>query len=101
MTNPRLWKIWGIAEANLKDARGYLVESIVAPDAEKYSLAQFDEYLSHTELGLALDEIAELAEGLTCKAVFWKRLEAAAEVMELTTAAARYREKFLAEVQRG
>ena len=100
MTNPRLWKIWGIAEANLKDARRYLVESITDPDAENHSLAQFDEYISHNELGLALDEIAGIAEDLACKAAFWKRLEAAAEAMELTVAAEKYREKFRAEVRR-
>nr|WP_315495430.1 hypothetical protein [uncultured Rhodoferax sp.] len=100
MTDPSLWKIWGVAEANLKDARRYLVESIAEIDSDRYSLTQFDEYLSQNELGLALGEIASIAEELVCKAAFWRRLEAAAEVMGRTQAAAKYREKFLAEVNR-
>lgn len=100
MTNPRLWKTWGIAEANLKDARRYLVEAATDADSEKYSLVQFDEYLAHNELGLALQEIAIIAEDFTCKAAFWKRLEAAAEVMELPESASAYRDKFFAETRR-
>ncbi len=100
MKNPRLWKIWGIAESNLKDARRYIVEAASGLGSEKLSLAQFDEYLAHNKLSLAMEEIARIAEEFDCKAAFWKRLEAAAEVMELQEAASIYREKFYAEVRR-
>ena len=99
MNNPRLWKIWGIAEANLKDARRYLIEAATGSDAGELTLTQFDEYLAHNELGLAIEEIAGIAEEFDCKAAFWKRLEAAAEVMELQGAASIYRERFDAAIR--
>lgn len=102
MIDPHLWKIWGIAETNLKDARRYVVEAAgeALTDEDKSSLTQFDEYVAHNEFGLALEEMASLGSGHVPKAAFWKRLEAAAEAMELPEAASIYREKFFAEVHR-
>jgi len=100
MKDARLWKIWGSAEANLKDARRYLVDAAAFANSSEHSLAQFDEYLAHNEFGLALEEIASLADDLPCKAAFWQRLESAAAVMELSEAASAYRERFDAEVRR-
>ena len=98
MIDPRLWKIWGIAKANLKSARGYLVDAV--GEASEHLLEQFDEYLAHNEFGLAIDELAGVADELNCKAAFWKCLEAAAEAMELPESALTYKERFYAEVRR-
>ena len=98
MTSPQLLKIWGIAEANLKDARRYLVDDIVLNPSDESSLGRFDEYFSHNELGLALEEIAAIGREYVCKAEFWECLEAAAEVMELHELAVDFKERAAAEV---
>jgi hypothetical protein len=100
MTDPRLWKIWGIAEANLKDARRFLLDTAPLAAEDTASLANFDEYLAHNELGLALEEIADIGSKYACAAAFWKRLEAAAEAMERRDSALLYRERFHAAVRR-
>lgn len=97
MNSPHLFKQWGIVEANLKDARRYLADSSSSlTELDAVSLQQFDEYLSHNELGLAMEEIATLGENYPCKAAFWLRLEQAALAMELAEPAAVFREKFAA-----
>jgi hypothetical protein len=100
MNNPRLWKLWGIVEANLKDAQRYFIESCSPlEEASQASLCRFDEYLSHNELGLAMEELAALGSEYPCKAAFWRRLEDAANGMELPNAAVEFHEKFLAAVR--
>ena len=100
MNNPRLFKQWGIIEANLKDARRYLADSSSSlSEVDVASLQQFDEYLSHNELGLAMNEIAALGENYPCKAAFWLRLEQAALEMELPEFAAVFQKKFAAVVR--
>ena len=100
MSNPHLFKQWGIVEANLKDARRYLTDSGSSfSEVDAASLQQFDEYLSHNELSLAMEEIAALGENYPCKAAFWLRLEQAALAMELSEFAAVFQKKFAAVVR--
>ena len=98
MNDPRLFKQSGIVEANLKDARRYLVASSSSFSEVTTSLDQFDEFLDHNELGLALQEIAAIGENHLCKAAFWRRLEQAALAMEQVEIAAEFHKKFLATV---
>ena len=100
MNNPRLWKQWGIVTALLEDARRYLVSAPKFAEHGSTSLIQFDEYLAHNELGLALEEMASLGRGMECKAMFWRELQQAAQVMELNDVAEEFHQEFLATVAR-
>lgn len=52
-------------------------------DPGEEAFAQFDEFWQHNELGLALDELAELARAQGALGVVWEELRAAATVMRL------------------
>lgn len=100
MVTPELWKQWKVTEVNLVNARRYLL--LAAPelsDAKAVELQQFEEYLAHNELGLALKEIAALGEDRPCRGAFWRSLELAAESMRLTESQSMYRIKFLATLR--
>ncbi len=85
---------WKITERHLAAARALLPSPMVEfPESEAGSIRGFEDYLSHNELGLALDELEGLGEANHCPAEFWQELAAAAENMELTKQAEYYREK--------
>lgn len=99
MVDPHLWKQWKVCTALLADARRYLVEAAPHLQHEGLSeLAQFEEYLQHNELGLALEELAELGKAHPCRGGFWRDLERAAEAMKLPDRAEEYRKAFLSVV---
>jgi hypothetical protein len=73
----QLLEIWRRAGAHLDQAR----RSLTDPGDD--ALAQFDEFLQHNELGLALDELAEVARARRAPRVVWEELRAAAATMGL------------------
>ena len=100
MVEPHLWKQWMVTESLLTNAKRYLV--LAAPHLEgggSEELKQYEEYLEHNELGLALEELAGLGGSYSCRGAFWRSLEQAAEVMQLEEHAAQYRKEFLSVVR--
>lgn len=71
------WKVWRRAEAHLDQAR----QSLADPDEE--TLALLDDWRDHNELGLALDQLAEIAHAQRAPRAVWKELRAAAAAMGL------------------
>ena len=80
MANPELIKGWRITETLLGRARHALPQS--SEDVRRY--AQYEEFLQHNELGLALNVLEELGYLLSAPGGFWRDLERAAENMGLT-----------------
>ena len=70
---------WARTRRHLADARATL-----PPSATVDEFAAFDEYMTHNELGLALDELAHSAEPSDAATAFWEALRAAVEEMALT-----------------
>jgi len=56
---------------------------------------EFEEFIDHNELGLALEELEELGNLVPCRGGFWRDLERAAITMELMERAQTYRSRFL------
>ena len=77
----RLRESWARTSEYLRSARALLPPK---------GAGQFEEYLAHNELELALDELEAAGEGRPAE--FWRHLLAAAENMGLAEHAARYRE---------
>ena len=75
---------WAAVEQRLRAARDALIASTT-------DLAQFEEYLQHNELELALDELEALAERELASPAFWSEMQHAADAIELHGHAARYR----------
>jgi hypothetical protein len=73
----QLPEVWRRAEAHLGQAR----RSLTNPDDE--ALALFDEFRDHNELGLALDQLADVAHVQRAPRIVWQELWAAAAVMSL------------------
>jgi hypothetical protein len=73
---------WKITRFHLGSARKHLPSSF-KENAEGGSLANFEEYLSYNELGLAFDELEMIGMENDCPPEFWRDLIAAAENMEL------------------
>ena len=102
MVDVRLWKQWQVTASFLTAARAYLLQA--APQFEcddSAKLEQFDMYMQPNELGLALEEIAELGKSYHCRGGFWRNLERAAEVMQLHDLAAEYHAVFSAVLWSG
>ena len=75
---------WKAIEAVLERARAALPSPEPAARARfEASIAQFHEYLSHNELGLALDELCDAAGLVACRGGVWRDLERAAQLMSL------------------
>jgi hypothetical protein len=97
MSNARLWKQWRVVSSLLEDSRRYLV--LAAPELNASgSLQQFDAYLNHNELRLAMEELAAIGSKEAPKAMFWRNLQLAAEAMELHAVASKFHQSFLATV---
>ena len=90
MAPPELQDSWRKTTEFLRAARSHLSEAAKGTCADE--IAQFEEYLSHNELELALDSL----EAVVCKSPgesprMFELLIAAAENMGLEQHAARYR----------
>jgi hypothetical protein len=57
------------------------------------TLAQYQDYLEHNELELALDELADVGVANSPPVEFWRKLCQAAENMELTEHVAKFERK--------
>ena len=75
MTSPELWKRWKVTEAHLEHARGLLPppSSDVASEYERL-LSEYQSFLEHNELELALDMLQELGDLVPCRGGYWRSL---------------------------
>jgi hypothetical protein len=92
MASPELIKQWKATATLLQRARDavqYSSEEVVKLRKE------FDEWLQHNELELALDTLQEISELTPCRGGFWKDLERAAEIMGLNDRAKYFHRRFL------
>jgi hypothetical protein len=80
MTSSELLAQWKITEGWLREARLCIV---VNSDSAEDNLNSFKEYLSHNELELALDELAEVAMRSPQGHHFWDSMLQAAASMKL------------------
>lgn len=95
MVSPELHKSWRKTTAILRDARSHLSEAAEGICADE--IAEFEDYLDHNELELALDSLEAAIFKSPCET--WRVIElllSAAESMSLEQHAARYR----AEIER-
>jgi hypothetical protein len=83
---------WEITRVHLEAAYNQL-PSPVKEDVSGPTVESFHEYLTHNELGLALDELEGLGQFNNCSSAFWRELAAAAQSMNLHEHVARYRAK--------
>jgi hypothetical protein len=83
---------WKRSYRYLTAARYYL-PPVLRESPESGTVAQFEQFLRHNELGLALDELEGIGETNNADPQFWSEMILAAENMELHDHAARYRGK--------
>lgn len=83
---------WAITKRHLETGVSLLPENVHS-DPEAGSVERFKDYIEHNELELALDELEGLGEANPCGPSFWKELLVAAETMQLSKQAERYRSK--------
>lgn len=87
---------WKATEVVLKRACAALPSPTLRVRAQfEASIAQFHNYVSHNELGLAFDELCAAAELVDCRGAVWRDLERAAELMSLSDRAREMRNRFL------
>jgi hypothetical protein len=77
VADDRFREIWRRAEAHMDQAR------LALTDPADGALALFEEFRDHNELGLALDQLADVADAQRALRAMWEELQAAATVMEL------------------
>jgi hypothetical protein len=77
MPDEQLLDVWRRAVAHLDQAR----RSLTNPGDE--ALALFEDWRDHNELGLALDQLADVAHAQRAPRGVWEELRAAATVMGL------------------
>src|SRR4051812_43252010 len=78
----KLQESWGITRHHLEKARN-LLSALLEENPNGGSLATFEDFLSHNELGLAFEELEMIGMGKPCPPEFWKEMVAAAESMKL------------------
>lgn len=78
-----------LAESNMRAARDMLPESV-----DESELVDFESYLGHNELELALDELDYVGQKHLCFGEFWRNLERAAEAMKLHGRASNFHKRF-------
>ena len=86
-----LQKKWMAIEGFLRRARS----DLPSDGRIEQLLTEFDDYLSHNELELALDALAEAGGVVSPPGIFWNRLVQAAELMELHEKKARLLHAFV------
>ena len=89
MADEKLQKIWMTAAAKLRHAR-----QMLPGDVSPAELTQFDEYLDHKELELALQELEQIGRKYKCLGGFWRNMQRVADTMNLTQDAECYRQEF-------
>jgi len=57
-------------------------------------LKEFQEYLDHNELELAMDELDRIGQQHDCRGGFWRNLERAATAMKLSERTKEFRQRF-------
>lgn len=89
----KLEKQWALTAAELDAARSLIASQGGINDEVARYLEQYEEYLEHNELELALDMLEEAGEVLPLPEAFWRRMMKAAEIMGLSDRFDGYREK--------
>jgi hypothetical protein len=92
MARAELEKSWGITVRYLEAARA-LISANAAPGPDGGTLAQYQNFLEHNELELALDELADVGVANAPSADFWRKLCRAAQNMGLTEHVAKFERK--------
>ena len=91
----KTWKIWKVIIAHLRSAQQALPVSTSDNQAEYQRLTKdFEEYLEHNELELALNMLEELGELNLCRGGFWRRMQQAASAMGLDERIEEYRVEY-------
>ncbi len=93
MTRAELEVLWAKVRTRF-DAAVRLLPNPVLPREDGGSLEAYQDWLSHNELELALDELDILGESNPVPRQYWLELAAAAELMKLNEHEARYRARF-------
>ena len=88
----KLEESWDLTRHHLEKARG-LLPTLLREDPDGGSLSEYEDFLSHNELGLAFDELEMIGMENPCPPEFWKEMVAAAENMKLKEQADRCRAK--------
>lgn len=83
---------WAVTRFHLEKACALLSLSLPV-HTENGCLDIYQEWLSHNELEMALDELEALGHLNSCSSEFWEELRIAAENMNLTEHAERYKTK--------
>lgn len=82
MDRTALERSWRITREHLEAARNQLPANL-ASGAEGATVADYEHYLEHNELELALDELADIGYTNAPPPEFWRSLIRAAENMSL------------------
>jgi hypothetical protein len=80
MADAALRRLWAAVRRDFDRARALLP---ARPAEIEGRVTQFDEWLDHNELELALDELESLGEDNTTPPAYWEHLRSAAERMGL------------------
>ena len=92
-------KRWRSTEAVLERARVALPQPEDEVKVEfDQAIAEYQEYLSHNELGLAFEALKEAAELVPSRGGVWKDLIRAAEFMQLNDEIPNLEKRFVAAV---
>ena len=97
--NNELQKTWNLVETLLRNARAELDAGSMSAEGSEF-LAEFDGYLSHNELELALDALTDAGKLTSARGRFWHSLSQAARLMELDEKAAELEYIFVQEASR-
>ncbi len=90
-------KRWRSTEAVMERARLALPQPADVAKVEfDQAIAEYQDYLSHNELGLAFDALRDAAELVPSRGSVWKDLIRAAEFMELVDKIPELNERFAA-----
>jgi hypothetical protein len=96
MASPELLKRWKATTALLKRAYRAIPPDSTETENRVVNLKkEFDEFLEHNELELALNCLEEIATLVPCRGGFWRDLERAAQMMKLEERAQQFRIQFL------
>src|SRR5687767_15159120 len=94
-------KRWRSTEAVMERARLALPQPAHEAKAEfDQAISEYQDYLSHNELGLAFDALRDAAELVPSRGSVWKDLIRAAEFMELLDKIPELEERFAAVASR-
>lgn len=88
MVTQDLTSSWAITFGHLIASKNHLPSPL--PTGAVEILRQMDEFLSHNELGLALNELESLGELCHSPPVYWEELRLAAENMGLSEESSRF-----------